>query len=163
MEPDFETFDGPVPLFPLPSVVLLPYMVLPLHIFEPRYSRMVQDTMSDRGVIGMVRLEPDRPPDGKGDPAIRRIGCVGRIVDLVSLPEGRFNLKLVGLRRFEILEEVRREHYRAARVKWLDDRNAKATGEKARAARGRIFSLLARLSVVRGEAGPSEARAWRAG
>ena len=32
-----------IPIFPLPNVVLFPQVMLPLHIFEPRYRRMVRD------------------------------------------------------------------------------------------------------------------------
>ena len=41
----------------------------------------------------------------KGNPPIATTGCVGRIVELEELPEGRFNLKLVGLKKFEILAD----------------------------------------------------------
>ena len=34
-----------IPLFPL-SVLLVPGLVMPLHIFEPRYRQMVSDLMA---------------------------------------------------------------------------------------------------------------------
>lgn len=157
MASEFTSFDGPVPLFPLPNVVLLPYMVLPLHIFEPRYSQMVSEAAEGHGIIGMVLTEAGRPPNDAGDPEVRRIGCVGRIADLAPLPENRFNLKLIGLQRFEIIEEVDGKPYRRAKVRWLRDRNGDATSANAQAARGRIFGMLAQLARARGEPGPTEA------
>ena len=38
-------FTGWAPLFPLPNVVHFPHLLLPLHIFEPRYRQMVGDSM----------------------------------------------------------------------------------------------------------------------
>ena len=35
-----------LPLFPL-NLVLLPYELLPLHIFEPRYKKMVKDHIEE--------------------------------------------------------------------------------------------------------------------
>jgi Lon protease-like protein len=32
-----------IPIFPLPNVVLFPDVMLPLHIFEPRYRQMVRE------------------------------------------------------------------------------------------------------------------------
>ena len=59
-----------IPIFPLPNVVLFPSVFLPLHIFEPRYRRMLADALSGDRIIGMVLLkdgralrgQPARPP-----------------------------------------------------------------------------------------------------
>ncbi|MBI3455520.1 MAG: LON peptidase substrate-binding domain-containing protein [Candidatus Rokubacteria bacterium] len=34
-----------IPIFPLPDVVFFPETVLPLHVFEPRYRRMIADCL----------------------------------------------------------------------------------------------------------------------
>ena len=49
---------GLVPLFPLPNVVLFPGAPLPLHVFEPRYRKMVADALASHRTIGMVLLKP---------------------------------------------------------------------------------------------------------
>lgn len=151
MDPEFKSFDGPIPLFPLPNVVLYPHMVLPLHIFEPRYRKMLADTMADRSLIGMVKLEPELPPDEAGDPAIRSIGCVGKVIDHTPLEEGRANIQVVGIRKFEILSEVNRKPYRTARVRWIEDRNEQAEGDLASELIARNWALLARLAEIRDE------------
>jgi len=51
-----------LPLFPLPGVVLLPGTLLPLHIFEPRYSEMVARALE---AAGLSTLES---PTGPGTP-----------------------------------------------------------------------------------------------
>jgi len=151
VNPDFEEFDGPLPLFPLPNVVLFPRTILPLHIFEPRYVEMVEDAMKDRQTIGMVRPAPGFETEFFENPTLHRIGCAGRITELVELPNHRYNLKLVGQRKFEIAAEVRRKPYRAGRVRWIHDVNESATGERADAALNRLLSLLEEADAARGE------------
>jgi Lon protease-like protein len=145
-----ELHDGPIPIFPLPNVVLFPHMVLPLHIFEPRYRQMLEDTMADRDLIGMVKLEPHLPLDEAGDPAIRRIGCVGKLTKVDRLPDGRSNIQLFGVRKFEILEEGKDKPYRTARVRWLVDLNEDARGDVVDELIARNFALLDTLADLQG-------------
>jgi Lon protease-like protein len=89
-------------IFPLPGALLFPRAHLPLHIFEPRYRALVSDAMARDRRIGMVQprdAEPLRP-------ALFDIGCVGHIVDIEALEDGRFNLVLKGLTRFRIAREL---------------------------------------------------------
>ncbi len=88
-------------VFPLAGAVLFPRMHLPLHIFEPRYRALVQHALASDQRIGMVQ------PRGAGDPpALFDIGCVGKIVHVEALDDGRYNIVLEGQNRFRI----RREH-----------------------------------------------------
>ncbi|HEY3348701.1 MAG TPA: LON peptidase substrate-binding domain-containing protein [Thermoanaerobaculia bacterium] len=53
-----------VRLFPLPNVVLLPGTTMPLHVFEPRYRRMLADALDSDRLIGMQLLKPGDSGDG---------------------------------------------------------------------------------------------------
>ena len=105
-----------IAIFPLPNVVLFPQVDLPLHIFEPRYREMVADAMAGERLIGMVLARP--AADGSAPPAIYPTGCVGRIEEIETLPDGRANLILRGERRFNVEQEVDGKDYRRARVQW---------------------------------------------
>jgi hypothetical protein len=105
-----------IPLFPLPNLVFFPRTYLPLHIFEPRYRDMVRAAADSHRMIGMVLLKEGWEEDYAGAPAIFRMGCVGRMINIQPLSDGRFNILLHGLRRFEIQQEVGAESYRQARV-----------------------------------------------
>lgn len=132
-----------IPIFPLPNVVLFPHTDLPLHIFEPRYREMVADAMAGDRLIGMVLLRGDWRRDYHGAPEVFPLGCVGRIENFELQPDGRSNLVLKGLARFDITGEIEGKSYRRARVAWRSD------GEDA--ARQEIGELNARLqsSVAR--------------
>jgi Lon protease-like protein len=105
-----------IPLFPLPTVVFFPKTYLPLHIFEPRYRQMVADAAAGGQCIGMALLKEGWEDQYYGSPAIFPIGCVGRLVSVQALPDGRSNILLQGLERYEIREEFHDKPYREARV-----------------------------------------------
>jgi uncharacterized protein len=88
-------------VFPLSGALLFPRMHLPLHIFEPRYRALISDSLARDRRIGMVQ------PRGAGEPPpLFSTGCVGRIVDVEALDDGRYNLVLEGVARFTILREL---------------------------------------------------------
>ena len=105
-----------IPVFPLPGAVLLPRSRLPLHIFEPRYLQMVEDTLkTPQRLIGMVQ---PNPMPGRED-ALQSIGCAGRITQFSETEDGRYMITLSGISRFRILHEVDGfTPYRRAEVSW---------------------------------------------
>ncbi len=123
-QPNFDTFSGELPLFPLPKVVLFPGARLPLHIFEPRYRKMVEDAEGSNGLIGLVCLQERRRKevDGKGNSPIHGVACIGQMRDLQRLPDGRYLMHLIGVQRARIREELDLDKpYRVARVDLLPD------------------------------------------
>jgi len=90
-----------VPLFPLAGALLFPRSQLPLHIFEERYREMVRDALAGPGRIAMIQ------PSGEGEhPPLFRAGCLGEIVGVEELDDGRFNIVLHGSHRFRLIAEA---------------------------------------------------------
>ena len=108
-----------LPVFPLPNVVFFPYTYLPLHIFEPRYREMVKDAVSSGQCIGMALLRDGWEELYDGAPPIFELGCVGRLVSVNPLSDGRYNIVLKGLRRCTYKEQTVVTSYRQARVNLL--------------------------------------------
>jgi Lon protease-like protein len=103
-----------VPIFPLPGAILFPRAQLPLHIFEPRYRDMVRDAVEGPGRIGMI--QPLRLDDENHAP-LYGAGCVGELVGIEELEDGRFNIVLLGTNRFRLVQEASGdEAYRSADV-----------------------------------------------
>ena len=88
-------------IFPLSGALLFPGMHLPLHIFEDRYRALINDAMARDRQIGMIQ-----PKSGGNRPALFDVGCVGKIIDIEALDDGRFNVVLEGLARFRVVEEI---------------------------------------------------------
>lgn len=120
-----------VPLFPLPNVVLLPFAVLPLHIFEQRYKAMTEDALAGDRLIGMVLLRPGWEKQYYGQPAIEPATCVGRILSYERLPHGEFNFLLQGVCRARITGERRVRPYREASLELIDDEPALTLDEES--------------------------------
>ncbi|HVS32741.1 MAG TPA: LON peptidase substrate-binding domain-containing protein [Thermoanaerobaculia bacterium] len=105
-----------LPIFPLPNLVFFPNTRMPLHIFEPRYRKMVADALDRDKRFGIVLLRPGWESDYFGAPAIHQFGTVGTIEQAVALDDGRYNILVHGDVRFRILDEVSADPYRTARV-----------------------------------------------
>jgi len=91
------------PVFPLSGAILLPGGNLPLNIFEPRYLQMTRDAMQADRVIGMIQPCCDAAGDRT---EIYRIGCLGRIASFAETEDGRYLISLMGLCRYDVLEEL---------------------------------------------------------
>ncbi len=134
-----------IPLFPLPNVVLFPGVYLPLHIFEPRYRAMVEDTLEGDRLIGMVLLRPGFEEDYEGRPPVFDVGCAGVITHHERLPDGRFNIVLQGTERFRIEAEDHSRPYRVATAERLPDA-ATTSAIELRSLRQRVEAMLTRVT-----------------
>lgn len=105
-----------VPLFPLPNCVLFPHVVLPLHVFEPRYRAMVRDmqakTVGERWLsIALLRQGYDGLYHTKLAP-IHPVVCVGQMIDCDPVEDGRFTILVLGRRRAVVTAENHEKEYR---------------------------------------------------
>jgi Lon protease-like protein len=121
-----------LPLFPLP-VVLFPGVPLPLHIFEPRYQKMLEDIRVGNNLFGVSYF--DASATDKELPPAGHVGCVAEVTEVQSLPDGRSNVLSVGLIRYRVEDYV--EHgdpYLVARVSFFEDEEEtdEALGERTR-------------------------------
>ena len=78
-------------------MVLFPGASAPLHIFEPRYRRMLADCLAGDGRFGLICL-----PAGNAERELPRgrIGTIARIESANALPDGRSNISVAGEERF---------------------------------------------------------------
>lgn len=102
-------------VFPLPGALLLPRARLPLHIFEPRYLAMLDDTLkTPHRLIGMVQPNPVQ-----GEEALHKIGCAGRVSAFSETEDGRYMITLAGISRFRVTSELEGfTPYRRCTVDW---------------------------------------------
>jgi Lon protease-like protein len=113
-----------LPLFPL-DVVLFPGMLLPLHIFEPRYKEMIGECVSMGSQFGVVRAVKD---------GIAQIGCTASVMTVAKTYEdGRMDIVTRGLRRFEILEINQERSFLRGSVGFLDDQPELAPERRGKA------------------------------
>ena len=141
-----------LPLFPL-NTVLCPGIALPLHIFEPRYRAMVKHCLETTSPFGVVLIRDGREV-GAGAISFTGIGTIAEIRDAGAYEDGRYDLLIVGTRRFEIRRVLtRRRPYLVADVELLPEElgNEDEAHRLAMRATRRFVSYLELLQPRSGE------------
>jgi uncharacterized protein len=141
---DLGDFSGLCRLFPLPNVVLFPHVILPLHIFEPRYRQMTRDALDDDRLVTIVQACPQTEVGAWVEPVpIADVACVGRIVHHECLADGRFNILLLGCKRVRLDREIAGgKLYRFAEATVLEDQEpSQPTGPRREQLIGRFLEL----------------------
>lgn len=120
---DLRTFSGTAPLFPLDSVSLLPHVVQPLHIFEPRYRAMTETALDSDRLLAMAVIRPGWAIHHlEKDVPLCETVCLGRITVDQKLDDGRFVLVVRGLTRARMISELENDNeFRMARLELLPD------------------------------------------
>jgi Lon protease-like protein len=135
-DPEFDQLPMRIPIFPLPSALLLPGGQLPLNIFEPRYLAMVTHALATpTRLIGMVQpldhhaggdianddIANDNiaNDDGADAAGLFETGCAGRLSFFQESEDGRFVIALTGVCRFHRLrQELDPNGFLVADVDW---------------------------------------------
>jgi Lon protease-like protein len=128
-------------------VVQFPNAITPLHIFEPRYRKMLKDVMEKDKTFGIIyrpsieegALTPisDRVPLGS-------VGCAVEVAVVQEMPDGRSNILCVGGARFRLLQYLEGEQYLQAEVDFFDDEptfeDLTVEAERAKSAFNRLLA-----------------------
>ncbi|HZL48633.1 MAG TPA: LON peptidase substrate-binding domain-containing protein [Solirubrobacteraceae bacterium] len=121
------------PLFPLP-IVALPTESVPLHIFEDRYRRMIEECLQKKREFGIVWLSEEELKD---------VGCACEIDEVLErMHDGRLNILARGTRPFRLVERQDDLHYPAGVVEFLADEDEQADAEAAQTTRELYASLV---------------------
>ena len=99
----FEELPKTIPIFPLSNFIMFPGTTVPLNIFEPRYLQMVNDSMKEHRIIGMI--QPKKSGMLK-KPDLYEIGCIGKITSFNETEDGRILIILNGVCRFKVSKEI---------------------------------------------------------
>ncbi len=107
-----------LPMFPLGSL-LVPHMLLPLRVFEPRYLQMVDDLQHSGGEFGVVLIE--RGFEVGGGDARFDVGTVARLLEVSELDGGHLLVVSAGIQRLRVTEWLADDPYPRAVIERLDD------------------------------------------
>ena len=140
---------SPQPMFPLQSA-LLPGETLPLRIFEPRYSQLVQDCLAmDDPAFGVVLITRGREVGGgdvRGD-----VGALARIAEYADHGMGQYQLNAVVCERIRVTEWLADDPYPRAIVQpWPDEPGPTVGPERIGEVVDRILALFERIVSSRG-------------
>ena len=105
-----------IPVFPLSNFIIFPKTTVPLNIFEPRYIDMINDSMRNNKLIGMIQPKKNKT-EKIDEPILHEIGCLGKITSFKETDDGRYLIDLKGLIRFKILKELKmNKNYRVCEI-----------------------------------------------
>jgi len=102
------------PVITLPNVILFPQAMLPLYIFEPRYRRMLAESLESHRMIAVAMQKPGRVREC---PAT--VAGLGLIRASVRKSDGTSNVVLQGLARVELTRRIPHRAYRIHEVRCL--------------------------------------------
>ena len=97
-----ENLPKKISVFPLSNFIIFPNTSVPLNIFEPRYIKMIDDSMKNDRIIGMIQPKKQK----KNIPDLYSVGCAGKITSFNESDDGRYLIVLSGISRFKILKEI---------------------------------------------------------
>src|ERR1019366_4559219 len=143
-----------VPLFPL-STVLFPHMPMSLHIFEERYKAMMRDCRKASTTFGIVAIRSGQETGGGAVPY--EVGTLAQLDEIEELPDGGYNLVVVGASRFHIDAISHHRPYLVGSVHYLQDlaNPADDTDRLAAAATAAVRGYAAQLRAT-GPEDPTE-------
>jgi Lon protease-like protein len=142
------TVPDEVPVMTLPNVAFFPQALLPLHIFEPRYRRMLRDVLASNRIFAIAGLDQRQlGQPGKIEPQHRVVG-IGIVRACQKNDNGTSNLLLQGLCRAEIDEVITEDPYRRIRIRALVSESGATIEENERLRREltRLIGLKLKLA-----------------
>ncbi|MBV9488579.1 MAG: LON peptidase substrate-binding domain-containing protein [Verrucomicrobia bacterium] len=110
-----------VPVMALPNAVLFPHSLLPLHIFELRYRKMLAYSLDGERMFSVGLLRQGIEEAGQITD-LHPIAGVGLIRACVGNDNGTSNLVLQGLARIRLVAWVQDEPFRIARIEVVESR-----------------------------------------
>lgn len=135
------------PMFPLESA-LLPGEELPLRVFEPRYSALVQDTLDrDDKSFGVVLIARGREVGGGEER--HDIGVLARIAAYEDFGDGKFRLRCPLTERIRVRDWLSDDPYPRAIVEPWPDEPGPVSGSSVSAIEDRIWGLFERIAIAR--------------
>jgi Lon protease-like protein len=145
-----------LPIFPLPEVVFFPETVLPLHVFEPRYRKMMADCLAGERWLAVTRLRSGWEKDYQGRPPVHTVAGGGEVIQAEMLADGRYNILLDGRARIRILAEDPPEGrlYRVVRAERMNDRGPSPSDRTFSARLQELRVAHARLLIALGQTHP---------
>ena len=96
-------------------------VVLPLHIFEPRYRSMIEDSLDGPGRLVLATIQEGHEKDSSGTPPFYPVAGFGEIGRHERLADGRFNIFLVGLKRVWVQEVPSDKLYRKVEIQPIEE------------------------------------------
>ena len=105
-----------IPVMTLPDTVFFPQALLPLHIFEPRYRRMLRDVLATNRLFAVAQLDASKRTEAGLAEPLHALATVGIVRACQKGENDTSNLLLQGICRVAVREIVREQPYRVIAI-----------------------------------------------
>jgi len=100
-----------LPLLPLRDIVVFPYMVAPLFVGRPKSVSALSEAMNQEKLV-FLATQKTAGVDNPDEKDISRVGTVGKILQLLRLPDGTVKALVEGQQRGRIVRfQEEKEHF----------------------------------------------------
>ncbi len=111
------------PLLPLRDIVIFPSMVVPLFVGREKSIKALQEVMkTDKSIVLVTQKNSETDdPNGKD---LYQYGCLGKVLQLLKLPDGTVKVLVEGEKRVKILKHNDKdENFLTCEVEIAEDQN----------------------------------------
>ena len=101
-----------IPLFPL-NIVVFPYEKVPLHIFEPRYKKMISESIENDTPFGIVL---------NNNGSVDSIGCSLNVTKVLKhYNNGEYDLIATGEKCFQIIDKEKKDDLWIGNIEYMEN------------------------------------------
>jgi ATP-dependent Lon protease len=88
-------------VIPMKARPVFPGIFMPLIIEEEKYKRTIEKVLETDGFVGLILME-NPELEAVDELSLRRVGTVGKIIKKINLPDGKINIFINTIKRFEV-------------------------------------------------------------
>ncbi len=114
-----------LPILPLFDAALFPKMVLPLVVMQPESIKLVDETMSQNRLIGLIVVKKPSEDNVHAQDDLNTVGTSALILKMAKTEDNKLQLLAQGLGRFKVKEYVQKKPYLRASIEHIKEDDTK--------------------------------------
>tara|TARA_B110000305_G_scaffold32499_1_gene31619 strand:+ start:5785 stop:8214 length:2430 start_codon:yes stop_codon:yes gene_type:complete len=109
-----------MPVLPLRNIVVYPHMVVPLFVGRDKSIAALEEAM-DKGQELLFLAQKDADTNDPNTDDLYEIGTLGKVLQLLKLPDGTVKVLVEGLKRAKVEELIPHENFLEAKVEIISE------------------------------------------
>ena len=128
-----------IPLLPLRDIVVFPGMITPLFVGRDKSIKALESVMDkDKKIFLVTQKNPQDDSPSTND--IYNTGCVGKVVQLLKLPDGTVKVLIEATEKAEIVKYLKTDNFFVAEVRIIQNKPQSVKSKHLNALTRRVLS-----------------------
>ena len=137
IKPKIKSFS--IPLLPLRDIVVFPGMITPLFVGRDKSIKALESVMDkDKKIFLVTQKNPQDDSPSTND--IYNTGCVGKVVQLLKLPDGTVKVLIEATEKAEIVKYLKTDNFFVAEVRIIQNKPQLVKSKHLNALTRRVLS-----------------------